>query len=79
MGTNIGKNEHGREIMYQVWYKEETTGLTKNIGIVGKRFNKARIVKACREKGIKPPVQVTWVTLQKWGHRENSRVITWKE
>ena len=79
MGTNIGKNEHGREIMYRVWYKEEATGLTKNIGIVGKRFNEARIVKVCREKGIEPPVRVIWVTLQKWGHRENNRMITWKE
>ena len=76
MATNVGKNEHGREITYTVTYGE---GFCKFFNLKGKRFNKVKVIKECKSQGIKPPVMVSWITLQKWGWKDNRKRVTWEE
>ncbi|MHA1662684.1 MAG: hypothetical protein ACTSVR_05440 [Candidatus Thorarchaeota archaeon] len=78
MATNVGKNEYGREITYTIYYSDKDSK-PKYHDIKGKRFNKAKIIKECKAKGIESPVRVRWVTMNKWGFRNNNKLVKWEE
>ena len=74
MSTNTGTNERGRDITYIVMKDKEEL-----FRITGKRFNKAKVIKECKARGIESPVQVHYITLQLWGFKDVIRGVFWKE
>ena len=74
MSLNVGKNDYGREINYIVFHSESS-----QFTFTAKRFNKKRVIKECKDRGVESPVIVRWETMTMHGFDMKESKVSWKE